>query len=103
MGKMYTYTAVTICFFWVLTSTAVASNLDIFLDKCGACHKQGAQAKPVNPASKAGIVWAKYFKRGRHPGDINKTVNDAEMKQIIDFLQNHAADSDHPVAAIIPK
>lgn len=103
MGKMYLHTVAMVCFFWFLSSSAIASNLDVFLDKCGACHKQGAAAKPVNPASKAGVVWAKYFNRGRHPEDIKATISAQEMKKIIVFLQNHAADSDHPVAAIIPK
>lgn len=80
-----------------------ASNLDIFLVKCGVCHKKSAQAAPVNPADKAGVVWIKYFKRGRHPVDLGTSVSPDEMKSVIEFLQNHAADSDHPVAAIIPK
>jgi|GEM_PF-1378696 len=108
MNKKFMCTAATACFFLLLSSTVVASDLDmsdldIFLERCGSCHKKGGGAEPVNPADKAGVVWAKYFKRDRHPGDLNGTINAYEMNQIIVFLQNHAADSDHPVAAIIPK
>ncbi len=103
MNKKFIYTAVTACFFLPKSSMVVASDLDIFLERCGSCHKKGGGAEPVNPAAKAGVVWAKYFKRDRHPGDLNGTINADEMNQIVVFLQNHAAGSEHPVAAIIPK
>ncbi len=86
-----------------LSSMATASKLNIFLEKCGSCHKHGAEAPPVNPADKAGVVWAKYFKRDRHPGDLHTSISKDELADILKFLQNHAADSDHPVAAVIPK
>ncbi len=75
----------------------------IFVEKCGSCHAKGGETAPVNPADKAGLVWKKYFKRGRHPGNLSAHVNDAEMAEIMSYLQDHAADSDHPVAAAIPK
>lgn len=95
--------AVAACFVFNVSAMASASNLDMFLDKCGSCHKKGAEAAPVNPADKAGVVWAKYFARGRHPGDLNASITPDEMAMIVKFLQNHAADSEHPVAAVIPK
>ncbi len=95
------------CFTLLLTGALVpklfASDLDVFLVKCGNCHKKGAEAAPVNPADKAGLVWKKYFKRNRHPVDLSSTINEAEQEQILAFLEHHAADSEHPVAAIIPK
>jgi len=82
---------------------ARASDLDIFLVKCGGCHKSDGQAAPVNPADKAGLVWKKYFKRNRHPIDLSDRISGEEQARILSFLEHHAADSDHPVAAIIPK
>ena len=76
---------------------------DTFVQKCGSCHKKGGEAAPVNPADKAGLVWKKYFKRNRHPVDLSASINGDEMSSIIGYLQDHAADSDHPVAAAIPK
>ncbi len=87
----------------ILAPPALASNLDVFLVRCGGCHKKDGQAAPVNPADKAGVVWKKYFQRHRHPVDISDTITQEEQAQILTFLENHAADSDHPVAAIIPK
>jgi len=86
-----------------LTGNAAASDLDVFLVKCGNCHKNSGQASPVNPADKAGLVWKKYFKRNRHPIDLSATISKQDQEQILAFLEHHAADSDHPVAAIIPK
>jgi cytochrome c5 len=76
---------------------------DTFVRKCGSCHQKGGEAAPVNPADKAGLVWKKYFKRGRHPVDLSEKINDTEMSSILMYLQEHAADSAHPVAAAIPK
>lgn len=73
----------------------------LFLQKCGACHKKGGTAAPINPADKAASVWEKYFARGRHPGDPG--ASGADLKSVIDYLKAHAADSDQPAAAVIPK
>lgn len=87
----------------MLTPAFAADTTAVFVQKCGVCHKKGGDAASVNPADKAGVVWAKYFKRGRHPVDLASQISDDEMKTILGFLQDHAADSDHPVAAAIPK
>jgi len=87
----------------LVASFAVAGDADLFIAKCGACHKRGGQAAAVNPADKAGRVWAKYFKRGRHPVDLTATISESEMAAIIQYLKDHAADSDQPAAAVIPK
>ena len=88
----------------ILFSTAAwaASGAALFVQKCGVCHTRGGQASPVNPADKAGLVWEKYFKRGRHPVEFAQT-SEAELEAVIDYLKEHAADSDQPVAAAIPK
>ncbi len=81
---------------------ALADGADLFARKCESCHKIEGQAAPVNPADKAGIVWVKYFKRGRHPVDLRKNLNDEELKSVVQYLQEHAADSDRPAMAAIP-
>ena len=82
---------------------AWAGGKELFVSKCGACHQKGGTAAPVNPADKASTVWQKYFKRGRHPGDLSATISQAELDEIVQFLSSHAADSDQPAAAVIPK
>ncbi len=83
-----------------VTNVSARGNT-LFLQKCGSCHKSGGQAASVNPADKAGRVWQKYFKRGRHPVDTG--ISDGDTAAIINYLVDHAADSDQPAAAVIPK
>ncbi len=82
---------------------AYAGDEALFVSKCGACHKKGGEAPPVNPADKAGSVWVKYFKRHRHPTDLSASISPDELKKIIEFLKDHAADSEQPAAAVIPE
>ena len=73
----------------------------MFKNHCGACHLRGGEAAPVNPGEKAGRVWVKYFKRGRHPAKLN--IPEGEMESIIEYLEDHAADSDQPQMSVIPQ
>ena len=85
-------------------SVSMASDgASLFVHKCGNCHKRGGAAAVVNPADKAGVVWEKYFNRGRHPENLAATINDGELQTVIQYLKSHAADSDQPAAAVIPK
>ncbi len=83
-------------------SNAWAGGRDVFIRECGACHKINGKAQPVNPGDKAAIVWKKYFKRHRHPVDISN-ISSEDMKIILKYLCNHAADSEQPESAVIPK
>lgn len=86
----------------MLPAIALAASGDaLFLQSCGACHKKGGKAAIVNPADKAGTVWDKYFARGRHPVDMG--MSDADLQTVVKYLVSHAADSDQPAAAVIPK
>ena len=88
----------------ILAPSAMAGDgQSTFLGKCGACHVKGGQAAPVNPADKASVVWGKYFKRGRHPVDFSATISGDDVAAIVGYLKAHAADSDQPAVAVIPK
>ncbi len=88
----------------LLSSAAIAADgASMFKQKCGSCHVKGGQAMPVNPADKASVVWGKYFKRGRHKVDFSGQISGGELATIVTYLQDHAADSDQPEAAAIPK
>ncbi len=88
----------------ILAPAAMAGDgSSMFLTKCGSCHVKGGQAASVNPADKASMVWEKYFKRGRHPVDFSSTVSGDDLIAIIEYLKDHAADSDQPAVAVIPK
>ena len=95
-------TAATLAAFSV-SAFAADEGMSLYREKCGACHIKGGQAAPVNPADKAAVVWAKYFERGRHKVDFSNEISDADMTHILTYLQEHAADSDKPETAAIPK
>ncbi len=84
-------------------SPSFAGGQELFLSKCGSCHRKGGQAPPVNPADKAALVWKKYFRRQRHPVDLSPKITPQELQEIVSYLESHAADSDQPEAAVIPK
>ena len=86
-----------------VTAFAADEGTSLYRQKCGACHIKGGQAAPVNPADKAAIVWKKYFQRGRHKVDFSSEISDADLKHVLAYLQDHAADSDKPETAAIPK
>lgn len=93
---------------WLVLSVGLhpaiaADNSLVFLEKCGACHKRNSEVAPINPADKAGLVWMKYFQRNRHPVELESTISEGEMAVILDYLKEHAADSEVPVSAAIPK
>ncbi len=94
---------VIVVFMATRNSFAETQEEKLFIQKCAVCHKKGGKAPPVNPADKAAIVWEKYFKRHRHPIDLSKKISSSEMKIIIEYLKSHAADSDQPLEAVIPK
>lgn len=80
-----------------------AEGNEVFMQKCGTCHRAGGEVAPISPAAKAGLVWVKYFQRKRHPVDLGPLVSDAEMALILKYLASHAADSEVPEAAVIPR
>lgn len=88
----------------MLSTSAMADDgANMFLQKCGSCHVKGGQATPVNPADKASIVWNKFFTRGRHAVDFSQTISGGDLRVIVQYLKDHAADSDQPAVAVIPK
>jgi len=93
----------TLLFVPVCNRSASAADQTIFINKCGQCHRKNGPAHPINPADKAGLVWIKYFQRQRHPVAFQELLTETEKENILDYLQEHAADSERPVAAAIPK
>jgi hypothetical protein len=73
-------------------------NDAVFVPLAGGARRQ---LSSFHPADKAGSVWEKYFARGRHPVDMG--MSDADLQAVVKYLVKHAADSDQPAAAVIPK
>ena len=67
--------------------------------RCKHCHIQGAEAGTMTALSKTRQQWERFFNKRRHnkiaPGAWDP-FTDKELKDILQFMYNHAADSDQP-------
>ena len=92
-------------FIFISLSVHADNGKQLFIKNCLNCHREGGKAAPVNPADKAGRVWKRYFKRGRHVDNdkLISSIGEENFKKILKYLINNAADSDHPEEAVIPK
>ena len=79
-----------------------AEGEELYVRHCLSCHGPRGGAKAISPADKAESVWVKYFRRDRHPVKLSTLLDERERSQILVYLQAHAADSEHPVSAVIP-
>ncbi|MCP4715820.1 MAG: cytochrome c [Deltaproteobacteria bacterium] len=77
-----------------------ANGKNIFLNKCGACHKAGGESAVFAPTKYASTQWERFFQRNKHKRkkDISANFNDAELAGVKTYLIDHAADSDQPEA-----
>lgn len=73
----------------------------LFQNKCGQCHRSGGDVPVFAPVKYAAVQWERFFKRNKHKRkkDISGTVTSDEIKAIRQYLIDHAADSDRPIAA----
>ena len=88
-------------FLLLLTAAdAFADGQDIFISKCGACHRAGGEAPVFAPTKYASRQWGRFFERNTHKRkkDISSDFSPSELKFVKNYLMDHAADSDQPVA-----
>jgi len=100
---------VTICLMLVLFGSLifyhpVANAMDgenLFKTKCGQCHKTNGEAPVFSPVKYASSQWERFFVREKHKRkkDISGQISGNELASIKQFLIDHAADSDLPIAA----
>jgi mono/diheme cytochrome c family protein len=81
-------------------SAQAADGKEIFLYKCGSCHKAGGEAAVFAPTKYASTQWERYFARDKHKRkkDISADYTESELNAVKRYLVNHAADSDQPEA-----
>ncbi|HKL27221.1 MAG TPA: cytochrome c [Desulfuromonadales bacterium] len=69
------------------------------IELCLPCHVQGAEAGTMRPISKTQRQWERFFQKDRHakiaPGTW-EGITEQQLKDILQFLYDHAADSDEP-------
>lgn len=70
----------------------------LFKKNCKQCHIADAACGEVTPLTKTQAQWDRFFETDKHSKnpDAVKNVSPEEMKDIQQFLFDHAADSDQP-------
>jgi len=94
----------TLIFGILIVSYSIAGAEDgetLFKSKCGQCHKNGGEAPVFSPVKFASSQWERFFKREKHKRkkDISGIIPSDEQASIKQYLIDHAADSDLPIAA----
>lgn len=87
----------------LLIGTAVSTagaeeGKNLFLQKCGSCHRAGGEAEGFAPTKFAGIQWERFFQKNRHASkkDITGILSPSDLAAVQDYLIKHAADSEQP-------
>ncbi len=74
---------------------------EMFAQKCLNCHINSEETEVVNPVDKASMQWRRFFKRHKHNRfkDISELLTPEDKQQILEYLVDHASDSDQPEIA----
>ena len=68
----------------------------LFKKTCKECHSKGAAAGEITPLTKTMSQWDRFFQKLDHNPDGLKNLSEQDLKDIHQFLYDHAADSPHP-------
>lgn len=70
----------------------------LFKQDCKSCHSAGAAGGEVTPLSKTQAQWDRFFETDKHSKNLEaiKSIPEQDLKDIQQFLFDHAADSDQP-------
>jgi len=80
----------------LLFSTTLFADPDValFKERCLKCHKKKG-AETIRPVDKARKQWVRFFKRQKHRPPL--ALDASLQKRLLNFLKDHAADSDQPM------
>jgi cytochrome c2 len=70
----------------------------LYKKECKACHEEGAAGGKLTPLPKTQAQWDRFFDQDQHKAkpEAFKKFSDQDLKDIQQFLFDHAADSDQP-------
>ncbi|QIR15735.1 c-type cytochrome [Shewanella aestuarii] len=70
----------------------------LYKKECKACHSVGTEGPELTPMAKTMSQWDRFFKRDQHKAkpEVFKALSEKDLKDIQQFLYDHAADSDQP-------
>ena len=70
----------------------------LYKKNCKACHVEDAEGGALTPLSKTQKQWDRFFEKDKHkksPDALNK-FSEQDLKDVNQFLYDHAVDSDQP-------
>jgi len=67
-------------------------------NKCKVCHNEGSQGGKLTPLSKTMGQWDRFFRRDKHKDYPTgfEGFSEQDLKDVNQYLYDHAADSDQP-------
>ena len=68
----------------------------LFKKTCKACHSSGAEGGELTPMSKTQKQWDRIFDKKKHDPKAWESLSERDLKDIQQFLYDHAADSPQP-------
>jgi cytochrome c5 len=68
----------------------------LFKKSCKECHSKGAAAGEITPLTKTMEQWDRFFEQNAHNPEGFKDLQEQDLKDIRQFLYDHAADSPQP-------
>jgi len=70
----------------------------LFKKNCKTCHVANAEGGALTPLSKTMSQWDRFFDRDKHKSkpEVWAGYQEQDLKDIQQFLYDHAADSDQP-------
>lgn len=68
----------------------------LYKKNCKTCHVAGAEGGELTPLSKTQAQWDRFFEKKGQNCAKHAGVSEADVKDIQQFLFDHAADSDQP-------
>ena len=68
----------------------------LFKKTCKECHSKGTAGGEVTPLTKTMQQWDRFFEKKEHNPEPLKGLSEQDLKDIQQFLFDHAADSPQP-------
>jgi mono/diheme cytochrome c family protein len=68
----------------------------LYKKSCKACHGGGGEGGELTPMSKTQKQWDRVFDKKKHDQAAWEKLSEQDLKDINQFLFDHAADSDQP-------
>lgn len=70
----------------------------LYKKNCKSCHVAEAEGGALTPLSKTMSQWDRFFDRDKHQAkpDVWTEFSEQDLKDVQQFLYDHAADSDQP-------